>query len=415
MLETVRHGHPSVRIPVAVKLSPFHTSPVQFALALERAGAAGVVLFNRFYQPDFNIEELEVEPQLILSDSAELLLRLRWLAIISPQIKGSLAATGGVHTADGRGQGAPGRAPTPSSSSRSCSSTVPASWRRCSTACATGWGSTATRDRRVSRRHEPQPLPGSLRLRAGQLPADSAELAGLRDLALRPLFGVAAASGAPWGPAAAARGFLHTEGCRRFLGYEERPRNPGIERCEGRSVGPGQFEEVAVGEVARPSSRAREPLDPDGVAQAFEWDRARPLAERERFPGGPAVGLAAGLRAAPDEADLRSRTGGQGPGLRANPMDPKRTRFRGHGGNGRGQECADVEEAHGIGSCWRIRSLVTGGAPTVPACGIRTIWLPWIRHSNAVPGRRPRRLRPACGSTTWPLLESTVVMSYRLT
>ncbi len=97
MIETVRRVTGSVRIPVAVKLSPFHTSPVQFALALEQAGAAGVVLFNRFYQPDFDIDELEVVPRLNLSDSSELLLRLRWLSIISPRLKGSLAATGGVH------------------------------------------------------------------------------------------------------------------------------------------------------------------------------------------------------------------------------------------------------------------------------------------------------------------------------
>lgn len=100
MLETVSLVANSVKIPVAVKLSPFHTSPTQFVLALERAGAAGVVLFNRFYQPDFNIEELEVNPELKLSDPSELLLRLRWLAIISPNIRGSLAATGGAHTSE---------------------------------------------------------------------------------------------------------------------------------------------------------------------------------------------------------------------------------------------------------------------------------------------------------------------------
>jgi len=100
MLETVRAVAGSVRIPVSVKLSPFHASPVNFALELERVGAAGVVLFNRFYQPDFNLEELEVHPQLKLSESNELLLRLRWLANISPHLKGSLAATGGVHTAE---------------------------------------------------------------------------------------------------------------------------------------------------------------------------------------------------------------------------------------------------------------------------------------------------------------------------
>ena len=100
MLETVRRVTASVRVPVAVKISPFHTSLAQFALELESAGAAGVVVFNRFYQPDFNLEDLEVQPELRLSDSSDLLLRLRWLAILSPHVKGSLSATGGVHRAE---------------------------------------------------------------------------------------------------------------------------------------------------------------------------------------------------------------------------------------------------------------------------------------------------------------------------
>lgn len=98
MLQTVSDVAHSVKIPVTVKLSPFHTSPAQFALALETAGAAGVVLFNRFYQPDFNLEDLEVTPQLRLSDPTELLVRLRWLAILSPHVRGSLSASGGAHT-----------------------------------------------------------------------------------------------------------------------------------------------------------------------------------------------------------------------------------------------------------------------------------------------------------------------------
>lgn len=98
MLQTVREVSGSVKIPVAVKISPFHTAPAQFALALEHAGAKGAVLFNRFYQPDFNLEELDVQPHLRLSDSTELLLRLRWLAVLSPHVKGSLSCTGGVHT-----------------------------------------------------------------------------------------------------------------------------------------------------------------------------------------------------------------------------------------------------------------------------------------------------------------------------
>ncbi len=100
MLETVSLVTAAVNIPVSVKLSPFHTSPVNFAVALERVGATGIVLFNRFYQPDFDIEQLEAKSQLKLSDPSELLLRLRWLSIISPHLRGSLSATGGIHSSD---------------------------------------------------------------------------------------------------------------------------------------------------------------------------------------------------------------------------------------------------------------------------------------------------------------------------
>ncbi len=100
MLETVASVVQSVKIPVSVKLSPFHTSPANFAAELEGVGAKGVVIFNRFYQPDFNIDELEVQPLLRLSDPSELLLRLRWLAILSPHVKGSLAVSGGVHATE---------------------------------------------------------------------------------------------------------------------------------------------------------------------------------------------------------------------------------------------------------------------------------------------------------------------------
>jgi len=99
MLETVGALAASVGIPIAVKLSPFHTAVAQLAVALELAGAAGIVVFNRFYQPDVDVDELRIEPVLRLSDPGELLLRLRWLAILSPQLRCSLAATGGVHTA----------------------------------------------------------------------------------------------------------------------------------------------------------------------------------------------------------------------------------------------------------------------------------------------------------------------------
>jgi dihydroorotate dehydrogenase (fumarate) len=101
MIEAVSRISSTVRIPVSVKLSPYHSSVAQLALALELAGAAGVVVFNRFYQPDINVDDLEVQPVIRLSDPGELLLRLRWLAILSPILRCSLAVTGGVHTGSG--------------------------------------------------------------------------------------------------------------------------------------------------------------------------------------------------------------------------------------------------------------------------------------------------------------------------
>jgi len=97
MLETVRMVKSSVRIPVAVKLQPFYTSLAHFTQKLERARADGIVLFNRFYQADFDVGEQLPETRLRLSDPAELLLRLRWLAILSPQARCSFALSGGVH------------------------------------------------------------------------------------------------------------------------------------------------------------------------------------------------------------------------------------------------------------------------------------------------------------------------------
>jgi dihydroorotate dehydrogenase (fumarate) len=86
------------RLPVAVKLSPFHTSLAHFAKRLVSAGTDGLVLFNRFYQPSIDPEELEVSHRLELSTPAELPLRLRWLGILSAQLPVSLAASGGVHS-----------------------------------------------------------------------------------------------------------------------------------------------------------------------------------------------------------------------------------------------------------------------------------------------------------------------------
>jgi dihydroorotate dehydrogenase (fumarate) len=98
-IDIVRAVQQAITIPIAVKLSPFFSSLSHFAAELESAGAGGLVLFNRFYQPDIDIEVLEVRNELHLSDSSELLLRLRWLAILSAQRKLDLSVSGGVHTA----------------------------------------------------------------------------------------------------------------------------------------------------------------------------------------------------------------------------------------------------------------------------------------------------------------------------
>ncbi len=99
LVGTVQAVKNAVRIPVAAKVSPFFSSLPNLAQRIEKAGAVGLVLFNRFYQPDIDLEELEVVPKLRLSTSTELLPRLRWLALLSGRTKMTLAATGGVHTA----------------------------------------------------------------------------------------------------------------------------------------------------------------------------------------------------------------------------------------------------------------------------------------------------------------------------
>jgi len=98
-VELVRAIKRTVDIPVAVKLTPFYTSLSHFVQRLESAGADGLVLFNRLFQPEIDIDALEVHRSLRLSTSNELPLRLRWLGILSPQFGGSLAVSGGVHTA----------------------------------------------------------------------------------------------------------------------------------------------------------------------------------------------------------------------------------------------------------------------------------------------------------------------------
>jgi len=97
--DLVRQVKASVKIPVAVKIGPYFSSMAQVAQELENAGADGMVMFNRFYQPDFDLEALEVKPNLHLSQAYELLLRLNWVAILYGQVKLDMAITGGVHTA----------------------------------------------------------------------------------------------------------------------------------------------------------------------------------------------------------------------------------------------------------------------------------------------------------------------------
>jgi len=96
-IDTVREVCASVSIPVAVKLGPYFSAFAHFATQLEAVGARGLVLFNRFYQPDLDIEALEVKPSLVLSNSEELRQRLLWTAVLYGRIGTDLAITGGVH------------------------------------------------------------------------------------------------------------------------------------------------------------------------------------------------------------------------------------------------------------------------------------------------------------------------------
>lgn len=97
-LDSVKSIKEKVKIPLAVKVSPYFSSFANMASRLKKAGADGLVLFNRFYQPDFDIDELEVKPHLELSSSSSLRLSLRWIAILYERIEIDFAATNGVHT-----------------------------------------------------------------------------------------------------------------------------------------------------------------------------------------------------------------------------------------------------------------------------------------------------------------------------
>jgi dihydroorotate dehydrogenase (fumarate) len=98
-VQLVKDVRAKVKIPIALKLSPFFTAIPYMARRFADVGANGLVLFNRFYQPDFDLEQLEVVPNLQLSTSHELRLPLRWIAILYGRIKADFALTSGVHTA----------------------------------------------------------------------------------------------------------------------------------------------------------------------------------------------------------------------------------------------------------------------------------------------------------------------------
>ena len=99
-LDVLRDVKEAIDIPVAMKLSPYFSSLANIAKRLDTGGASGLALFNRFYQPDLDIENLEVVPHLLLSTSSELRLPLRWIAILYGRIEADLALTTGIHTAE---------------------------------------------------------------------------------------------------------------------------------------------------------------------------------------------------------------------------------------------------------------------------------------------------------------------------
>src|SRR6476469_2315095 len=99
-LEILREVKRSVSLPVSIKLSPYFSSTANIAKLLVEEGASGLVLFNRFYQPDIDLETLTVEPRLVLSNSSELRLPLRWVAILYGRILADLAITTGIHNAE---------------------------------------------------------------------------------------------------------------------------------------------------------------------------------------------------------------------------------------------------------------------------------------------------------------------------
>ena len=98
-LEHITKAQEAVDIPVAVKLAPYYSNMANLAKRLGDVNADALVLFNRFYQPDINLDELEHEPNILLSTSYDMRLPLRWIGILYKQVKPDLAATSGIHTA----------------------------------------------------------------------------------------------------------------------------------------------------------------------------------------------------------------------------------------------------------------------------------------------------------------------------
>jgi dihydroorotate dehydrogenase (fumarate) len=98
-LDALKSVKESVGIPVALKVGPFFTAFASFAQRVDQAGADGLVLFNRFFGPEIDLNELEVVPRLTLSTQMEMQLPLRWIAVLYGQLKADLAATSGIHTA----------------------------------------------------------------------------------------------------------------------------------------------------------------------------------------------------------------------------------------------------------------------------------------------------------------------------
>lgn len=97
-VEIVKTVKSAVKIPVAAKLTPYFTSMSNMARRFDEAGADGLVMFNRFYQPDVNLEAMEIQPNVLLSTSQDLRLPLTWIGMLFGRVKANLAATSGVHT-----------------------------------------------------------------------------------------------------------------------------------------------------------------------------------------------------------------------------------------------------------------------------------------------------------------------------